>query len=130
MDLDDDELKATREMNRTKNNKSMLSDEEKEAIIYFYNLRATIDESNMLFGEDINVKCGKEKIKKISSILNLIEKQSKEIVEKRSKEIEELKEKNKKLNLVRLQYLVSIYPDTTETYKKYKKELDELLKEE
>ena len=45
-------------------------------------------------------------------------------------ENQDLKEKNKQLNLVRLQYLVSSFPDTTETHKKYKKELDELLKEE
>lgn len=59
----------------------MLSDEEKKAMKYFYNLRATIDESNMLFDENINVKCGKETIKQITIILNLIEKQSKEIEE-------------------------------------------------
>lgn len=59
----------------------MLSDEEKKAMKYFYNLRATIDESNMLFDEDIDVKCGKETIKQITTILNLIEKQSKEIEE-------------------------------------------------
>ena len=64
----------------------MLSDEEREAMKYFYNLRATIDESNMLFDEDIDVKCGKETIKQITILLNLIEKQS--------KEIEELKEKD------------------------------------
>ena len=50
--------------------------------------------------------------------------------EKEKEKNEELKKENKKLNLVRLQYLVSSFPDTTETYKKYKKELDELLKEE
>lgn len=54
----------------------MLSDEEKKAIKYFYNLRATIDESNMLFDEDIN-----ETIKQITLVLNLIEKQQKEIEE-------------------------------------------------
>ena len=59
----------------------MLSDEEKKAMKYFYNLRATIDESNMLFDEDIDVKCGKETIKQITTILNLIEKQQKEIEE-------------------------------------------------
>ena len=59
----------------------MLSDEEKKAIKYFYNLRATIDESNMLFDEDINVKCGNETIKQITLVLNLIEKQQKEIEE-------------------------------------------------
>lgn len=57
----------------------MLSDEEKKAIKYFYNLRSTIDESNMLF--DINVKCGNETIKQITLVLNLIEKQQKEIEE-------------------------------------------------
>ena len=56
-----------------------LSEEEKKAIKYFYNLRATIDESNMLFDEDINVKCGKETIKQITTILNIIETQQKEI---------------------------------------------------
>ena len=39
-------------------------------------------------------------------------------------------EKNKELNILRLELLISQFPDTTETYKKYKKELDELLKEE
>lgn len=59
----------------------MLSDEEKKAIKYFYNLRATIDESNILFDEDINIKCGNETIKQITLVLNLIEKQQKEIEE-------------------------------------------------
>ena len=59
----------------------MLSDEEKKAIKYFYNLRSTIDESNMLFDEYINVKCGNETIKQITLVLNLIEKQQKEIEE-------------------------------------------------
>lgn len=56
-----------------------MTEEEKEAIKYFYNLRATIDESYMLFDEEINVKCGKETIKQISVVLNLIEKQQAEI---------------------------------------------------
>ena len=42
----------------------------------------------------------------------------------------ELEKENKKLNILRLELLISQFPDTTETYKKYKKELDELLKEE
>ena len=33
-----------------------MTDDEKQAIKYFYNLRATIDESYMLFDEEINVK--------------------------------------------------------------------------
>ena len=53
-----------------------MNDEEIKAIKYFYNLRATIDESYMLFDEGINVKCEKEMIKQISTILNLIEKQN------------------------------------------------------
>lgn len=56
-----------------------MTEEEKKAIKYFYNLRATIDESNMLFDEDINVKCGKETVKHITTVLNLLEKQQKEI---------------------------------------------------
>lgn len=51
---------------------------EEKAMKYFYNLRATIDESNMLFDEDLNVKCGKETIKHITTVLNLIEKLQKE----------------------------------------------------
>lgn len=66
-----------------------MPEEKKKALQYFYNLRATIDESNMLFDEDINVKCGKETVKQITTILNLIQSQQ--------KEIEKLKNKNKDL---------------------------------
>ena len=62
-----------------------MNEEEKKAIKYFYNLRATIDESNMLFEEDINVKCGKETIRQITIILNLIEK-----LQKENEELEEI----------------------------------------
>lgn len=55
-----------------------MNEKEKEAVKFFYNLRATIDESNMLFDEEINVKHGKETIKQITTILNLIEKLQKE----------------------------------------------------
>ena len=67
-----------------------MNEEEKKAVKYFYNLRATIDESNMLFDEEINVKHGKETIKQITIILNLIE--------KLQKENEELKADNYELN--------------------------------
>ena len=73
----------------------MLS-EEKKAIKYFYNLRSTIDESYMLFDEEINVKCGKETIKQITLVLNLITKLQKEnkqkdkIIEKKDKIIYEM----------------------------------------
>lgn len=56
----------------------MLNKEEKEAMIYFYNLRSSIDESYMLFDEELNVKCGKNMIKNISIIINLINRLIKE----------------------------------------------------
>lgn len=55
-----------------------MSEDEKKAIKYFYNLRATIDESYMLFDEKINIKCGKDMIKQITLVLNLITKLQKE----------------------------------------------------
>ena len=58
-----------------------MNEDEKKAIKYFYNLRSTIDESNMLFDEDINIKCGKEMIKQITTFLNLLEKKDKIIDE-------------------------------------------------
>ena len=60
----------------------MINEEEKKAIKYFYNLRSTIDESYMLFDEEINLKCGKEMIKQITIFLNLITKLQKENEEK------------------------------------------------
>lgn len=89
-----------------------MNEEEKETIKYFYNLRATIDESNMLFEKDINVKHGKETIRQITIILNLIENQQKELnnlkeIEKSHKEengklrveLEQEKEKNNELEI-------------------------------
>ena len=63
-----------------------MNEEEKKAVKYFYNLRATIDESNMLFDEEINVKHGKETIKQITIILNLIVKLQKENEELKNQE--------------------------------------------
>lgn len=60
----------------------MLNKEEEKALKYFYNLRATIDESYMLFDEELNVKCGKNMIKQISIIINLINRLIKENKEK------------------------------------------------
>ena len=60
----------------------MLNKEEKEAMLYFYNLRSSIDESYMLFDEELNVKCGKNMIKNISIIINLINRLIKENKEK------------------------------------------------
>lgn len=67
----------------------MLS-EEKKAIKYFYNLRSTIDESYMFFDEEINVKCGKETIKQITLVLNLITK-----LQKENENLKREKEENK-----------------------------------
>lgn len=88
----------------------MLSEDERKAIKYFYNLRSTIDESYMLFDEGINIKCGKEIIKQITLVLNLITKLQKEIehqIEKRNNQKAELailnekqKEMNKLINTV------------------------------
>lgn len=56
-----------------------MNEEEKKAFKFFYNLRATIDESNMLFDEErLMLKHGKETIKQITIIINLIEKLQKE----------------------------------------------------
>ena len=59
-----------------------MTDKEKEAVNFFYNLRAAIDESIMLFDEDINVKHGKETIKQITTVLNLIQTHQAEIKKK------------------------------------------------
>lgn len=59
-----------------------MNEEEKETIKYFYNLRALIDEKNMLYDEGIEKKYGKEKVRQITIILNLIEKLQKENEEK------------------------------------------------
>lgn len=74
-----------------------MSEEEKKAMKFFYNLRATIDESNMLFDEDLNVKCGKETIKHITKVLSLIEKLQKENEEWREAYQEE---KDKQFELI------------------------------
>ena len=73
-----------------------MNEEEKKAIKFFYNLRATIDESNMLFDEEIEVKHGKETIKQITTILNLIEKLLKENEQLRT-EVNSLKKENEEL---------------------------------
>lgn len=68
-----------------------MTDKQKEALKFLYNLRATIDESIMLFNEDINVKCGKETIKQITTVLKLIQTQQAEI-EKKDKIIDLMSE--------------------------------------
>lgn len=51
-----------------------MNEEEKKAIEYFNNIRATIEESYVLFNEGINIKCEKEMEKKIIILLDLITK--------------------------------------------------------
>lgn len=55
-----------------------MTEEEKKSIKYFNNFKATIDESDMLFGEEFTVKHGEETKKQITIILNLINKLQKE----------------------------------------------------
>ena len=63
-----------------------MNEEEKETIKYFYNLRALIDENNMLYDEGIGKEYGKEKVRQITIILNLIVKLQKENEESKFKE--------------------------------------------
>lgn len=95
-----------------------MSEEERKAMKYFFNLRATIDESYMLFEEELNVKCGKEMIKQISTVLSLIEKQQ--------KEIEKLKEKQKLEHRIKtsLYDQIEIIKDELNVYKVYTKQND------
>lgn len=97
-----------------------MTEEEKEAIKFFYNLRATIDESNMLFDEEIEVKHGKETIKQITTILNLIEKLLKENEQLRT-EVNSLKKENEELKNKLL--------DTLEGQKVIKEETPQYIKE-
>lgn len=105
-----------------------MNEEEKKAVKFFYNLRATIDESNMLFEEDINVKRGKETIRQITIILNLIEKLQKENEELKSdnleyQRIQDIFDKRtyrkKYLEERRKEEPNLLYPDTDEIYRRY-----------
>lgn len=60
----------------------MLTEEEKKAIKYFSNLRKTIFEHRLYFGEDCIIKCGSTMVAKISevkSIINRLEKENEEL---------------------------------------------------
>ena len=108
----------------------MLSEEEKKAIKYFYNLRSTIDESYMLFDEEINLKCGKEMIKQITIFLNLITKLQKEIEHQKEKrenqkgELAILNEKQKEMNK-----LINDVKSYKGQFKRQEKEIKKLQKE-
>lgn len=105
-----------------------MNEEEKKALKYFYNLRATIDESNMLFDEDVNVKCGKETMIQITTILNLINKLQKENEEKtiillsgaeKVKKLETEKEELMKLMVHKNRYTKKIEEDLFENASNY-----------
>ena len=98
----------------------MLSEEEKKAIKYFYNLRSTIDESYMLFDEEINVKCGKDMIKQISLVFNLIT--------KLQKENEELKQENKRIKYFSSNLFIDDYIPKRVIKNKIKEKQDEINK--
>ena len=133
-----------------------MNEEEKKAVKYFYNLRATIDESNMLFDEEINVKHGKETIKQITIILNLIEKLQKEnedlkakleykeygdldntefekyineIVETRTKELREQLEEEQELNKIIKETRINKILENNIEVKKLREENENLRKE-
>ena len=98
----------------------MLSEEEKKAIKYFYNLRSTIDESYMLFDEEINVKCGKDMIKQISLVFNLIT--------KLQKENEELKQENKRIKYFSSNLFIDDYIPKRVIKNKIKEKQDKINK--
>ena len=74
----------------------------------------------MLFEEDINVKHGKETIRQITIILNLIEKQQ--------KEIEELKQEMEKRKWVRIKENGEVEPLLYISKDKIREKIKELLK--
>ena len=100
-----------------------MNEEEKKTVKYFYNLRATIDESNMLFDEEINVKHGKETIKQITIILNLIEKLQKENEELKEIYRSEKKMKNEYIKL----YQDLLLKENVISVQKVKDKIEEIL---
>ncbi len=69
-----------------------MTEEEKEAIEWTKNVIKTIEESQMLFLEDVIVKLGTKAHNNLQEILNLIEKQDNKI-----KELEKALEKKNKI---------------------------------
>ncbi len=104
----------------------MLSEEQK-AIKYFYNLRATIDESYMLFDEEINVKCGKNMIKQITLVLNLITKLQKENEELRDKKQDLLRKLRNRVKEVKKLAKYSLYKKEFSRLNKTIKEKDKQI---
>lgn len=95
----------------------LLQDNEQEAIkIVLGNLEALCDMQKSTDRELQRQKQINEKHKKENGLLR-----------EKVKELELESKENKKKYLV---LLIGQFPDTTETYKKYKKELEELLQEE
>jgi len=135
-DLDDQEPKATRILNGV--------DKEDDEKCKQMNIEESIDNVKFIIRDLKASNYNQTFIKAIKTLLAAYEKEKGENVKLRLQDIpliegelkaykdrvNELKEENKELNILRLELLISQFPDTTETYKKYKKELNELLKEE
>lgn len=88
-----------------------MTEEEKKALKYFNNFKVTIEENDMLFGEELTVKCGEETKKQITTILNLINKLQRENEElKESKTlIEKILDKGKGFTLRQTEYIWEHY---------------------
>ena len=86
-DLDKEELEATRKMQSSTESAEM---NEEEIIKYLENVIKTIKESNMLFDEPANIRCGLKMEGAIQGLLDLYKKE---------------KEKNKILELTKIPYL-------------------------
>ena len=88
-----------------------MTEEEKKALKYFNNFKVTIEENDMLFGEELTVKHGEETKKQITTILNLINKLQRENEElKESKTlIEKILDKGKGFTLRQTEYICEHY---------------------
>lgn len=91
-----------------------MNEEEKKTIKYFYNLRALIDEKNMLYDEGIRKEYGKEKVRQITIILNLIEK-----LQKENEELKADRDKFKKALAKRITYCNELEKDLFENASNY-----------
>lgn len=132
MDLDDDELRATRKLlgvdKQDGSDKNVGSIEEDIKVLEIF-----LKEMNNVF-QQTKINNTKER----NALKNLLQDyaRQKQINEEHQKINGELREKVKELEKESkenkkkyLALLLGQFPDTTETYKKYKKELDKLLEE-
>lgn len=94
-----------------------------------------LDGESFIIGEKEHDEIYLKDIKAINSLINNYTRQ-KQINEEHKKingelreKVKELEEENKENKKKYLALLIGQFPDTTETYKKYKKELQKLLQE-